>query len=776
MSHGQRELRIVELLGDALERQGEARRKFLDRECADDAELRQELETLLAEETEATGEFLETPPFERTGPTSTSETTTVLPIDSEPTRPLALGPFRVVETLGQGSMGTVYLGEQEEPVRRQVALKVADAIHDRRRRRRFAAECQALARLAHPNIAALYAVDRTAQGHPYVAMELLDEADIIAWCDKHTIDLEGRLELFRGVCAGIGHAHEKGILHRDLKPSNILVTEVDQKPVAKVIDFGIARALDEPLLAGTRMTLDHQIIGSPAYMSPEAASFDARDLDTRSDVYSLGLVLYELLVGALPFDLERQTLASHLRRLAEEDLPSPSARFAGLEADQRRQIADRRGLAKDALTRRLRGDLDAIIAKATAREREDRYGSPAELAADLARHADNKPITAQPHSTWYRIGKFTRRHRTGVAAVALATVALIGGFVATSLALVRARQAESEALVQRQQARLEAQTSRRVIDFLLGMFQVADPRYGDGDNLTAREILDEGADRIQRGLETEPQVQATLKEAIGQVYASVGLYDQAEPLLEEALRARQQQLAENDPGLGTSLHELAKLYVHQARFDDAEPLVRRALALRRQRSTESVEVADTLVTLGRLLFLTSRLDESASRLDEALAIYRRQLGGEHRKVGETLELYGSLLVYRQQPESARFVLSESLAMMTRLLDAEHPRVAEVRSSLAWALTKAGKPADAEVELRESLATLDRQQVDYPSLRYKHLILLTDALIEQEKIDQGARLAGQAVDLARRTFPEGHWGIHSAEAAVASCRWRRGDFI
>ncbi len=314
MNEVERERRIVELLGRAVELEGAARSRFLDGACLGDPELRAELDAMLEDEAD---DFLGLPAVANLadGPTPTAWTLTdARELDvyapSQESIPEQIGPYRIVGTLGQGGMGSVYLGEQTEPVRRRAALKMLDAINDRRRLQRFAAECQALARLHHPNVAALYEVGSTDQDHPYVAMEPVDGTAITRWCDERQLPLKDRIELFFGVCAGVRHAHEKGILHRDLKPANVLVTEVDGVPTAKVIDFGIARAFGDPLHSGsTPMTLENQIVGSPAYMCPEIAAGE-REVDTRSDVYSLGLLLYELLVGTLPFETQRVDLAT----------------------------------------------------------------------------------------------------------------------------------------------------------------------------------------------------------------------------------------------------------------------------------------------------------------------------------------------------------------------------------------------------------------------------------------------------------------------------------
>ena len=356
--------------------------------------------------------------------------------------PRRIGPYRILRILGQGGMGTVYLGLQEEPVRREVALKVMSTTRDKRAYRRFVVEFQALARLNHPNVASMYEVGVTEDGYPFVAMEPVDGTGIIDWCDQRRLSIRERVELFLGVCAGVRHAHEKGILHRDIKPANILVQEVDGKPTAKVIDFGIARALDGPLWEGGQVTVDQQLIGSPPYMSPEAMA--GGDLDTRSDVYSLGLVLYELLVGVRPFD--GTSLTEVMTGQSEGGFKTPSSRYHVLWNHRSvDKVARSRGLSREDLVRKIRGDLDAVVTQAVAHNREQRYGSAAEFAADLNRYLNHVPVEAMPAGTLYAASLFVRRNKAAVIGAALVLITLVLGVVGTTYAWLQARQAEARA-------------------------------------------------------------------------------------------------------------------------------------------------------------------------------------------------------------------------------------------------------------------------------------------------------------------------------------------
>ena len=411
MRDGKLERRALDLLENLLQLEPAQRQVQANRHCGDDSALRVEVMELLQAASAAQDDFLEEPAFDAWDWDRDQA------MHETPQPAKRFGNFRVIEPLGEGGMGKVWLAIQERPIRRRVAVKVV-RLHGRQARRRFAVECQALAKLSHPNVATLYEVGETDAGEPFVAMELLEGPDLCEYCDRRRLPLRARLELFLRVCAAVSHAHEKGILHRDLKPSNVLVTEVDGQPVPKVIDFGIAQIFDGPF--DSRQASDERmVVGSPAYMSPEAFR-GAAAVDTRSDVYSLGLLLYELLTGALP-------LAAHSRL----DAPVPSQHLRALPPFEQGQIASRRGLEPTRLGRRLRGDLDAIVGCAIAYRPEARYAQPADLAADLARHLEARPVAARP-ATWSDLAsRSMKRYRVSSAAL-LAAVTTLGIGLATS--------------------------------------------------------------------------------------------------------------------------------------------------------------------------------------------------------------------------------------------------------------------------------------------------------------------------------------------------------
>ncbi len=699
-SEVERERRIVELLGRAVELEGAARRRFLDGACLGDPELRAELAAMLEEEPASGDAFLEAPAVAGLADGETRDFDADTPPRS--TVPDRIGPYRILGTLGQGGMGTVYLGEQEEPVCRRAALKMLKAIHDPRKLQRFAAECQALARLHHPNVASLYEVGTTDREHPYVAMEPVDGTAITLWCDQRQLPLKQRIELFFGVCAGVRHAHEKGILHRDLKPANVLVTEVDGRPAAKVIDFGIARALGEPLHSGDRpMTLEHQIVGSPAYMCPEIAGGE-RNPDTRSDVYALGLLLYELLVGVRPFETPKVNLGVLLRRLLTEEPPAPSARYAALDAERRQRIAAARSLAGPRrLWRRIRGDLDAIVAKALARDPEQRYSSPADLAADLERHLDLHPVSVRSPSARYRTARFIRRHLPMVAAALLLAVVLVAGIV---VALGQARRASLAAERTNREAEraLEALAeAQKLSGFLVDLFEVADPERHREEPVNVRELLDRGAERLQGELADQPLVRARLLHTIGEIYTKMALFEPAEALIAEALEIRERELEPDHPDLLKSVNQLGVIYRRQERHDQAEPLLRRVLAAREAQTTDPVAIALAHNNLGNLLWSQQRYEDAEAAHRRALEIRERELGPDHADVAETLNNLGALYQTQGKNEEARPVLKKAAEIFAERLGTDHPRYAATLFNLSLVEKKTGPWRDAEEHGRKA---------------------------------------------------------------------------
>jgi non-specific serine/threonine protein kinase/serine/threonine-protein kinase len=616
-----------------------------------------------------------------------------------------LGPYTLVSPLGEGGMGEVWLAAQREPVRREVAIKVIKRGMDTAAVvARFEAERQALALMDHPAVARVFDAGSTPQGRPYFVMEHVHGVAITEHCDRNRLGTRARLELFRLVCDGVQHAHQKAVIHRDLKPSNVLVTLQDGKPVPKIIDFGVAKATAQRLTERTLDTGLGVLIGTPEYMSPEQADLSGQDIDTRTDVYSLGVILYELLVGALPFDaalLRRGGLDDVRQRIREEEPRKPSARLSTLGDEASAESAARRGVDVATLRRQLKGDLDWIVMKALDKDRARRYGSAADLAADVGRSLDNLPVLAGPPGVRYRARKFVRRHRVGVSFAALAALGIVG------FAFAMALQSERTAR-ERDRANREATTANRALAVLTDLFEVSDPSEARGSTVTAREILDRGAAKIDDELKDEPLIQAKLLLTLGRVYQSLGLESSARPLLEKSVALRRRLLGEHDADTLESLDALATALQDQGKLAEAETDFRAVLAGRR--SVLGDADADTLISannLGLLLQQEGKLKEAETYLREALEGERRTLPPDDLEILTSLNNLGLLLQAQGRPAEAEPFAREVLDKCRRTLGNDHPHTLTAINNLALMLDAQGKITEAESLWREALLTRRR---------------------------------------------------------------------
>ncbi|HVU16653.1 MAG TPA: serine/threonine-protein kinase [Candidatus Didemnitutus sp.] len=448
------------IFGEALLVPPADRARYLESACAGDPELRHRIESLLAAHDSA-GKFMSSSP----GAAEAGAT----PTDRPGTR---IGRYKLLQLLGEGGCGVVWMAEQEEPVRRRVALKVIKLGMDTRSViARFEAERQALALMDHPAIARVLDAGATESGRPYFVMELVAGVPITRYCDERNLSTRERLALFLQVCQAVQHAHQKGIIHRDLKPSNILVTLHDGEPMPKVIDFGIAKATQGRLTDHTLFTALEQFIGTPAYMSPEQAEISGIDVDTRSDIYSLGVLLYELLTGRPPFDPKSLVQAGldEVRRIIREVEPArPSTRLDTLEDPDRTKVARQRGTAPAQLSVLLRGDLDWIVMKALEKNRARRYDTATGFALDIQRHLQNEPVSARPPTFGYRVGRMLRRHRVAVTTIAAVALALIAGTVVSTVQAIRATRAERQAALERARAAQQQANAENLLEFMLG--------------------------------------------------------------------------------------------------------------------------------------------------------------------------------------------------------------------------------------------------------------------------------------------------------------------
>jgi serine/threonine protein kinase len=757
------------------------REAWLREACAGDERLFQSLQGLLRAHDRA-GKFLDPAPQEPLDQSMGAALGAVPPRIAEKPGD-RIDRYKLLEKIGEGGCGVVYMAEQEEPVRRRVALKVIKLGMDTEAViARFEAERQALAMMDHPNIAKVLdagATDspRPAAGHPlpsdgkgaagegsahlpagrpYFVMELVRGTKITEFCDHNNLNTAQRLDLFMQVCRAIQHAHQKGIIHRDIKPSNILVTLHDGVPVPKVIDFGIAKATQGRLTDKTVFTAFQQFIGTPAYMSPEQAEMSGLDIDTRSDIYSLGVLLYELLTGKTPFDsqeLMEAGLDGMRRTICEQEPQRPSAKLSTMVAGMLTTTANRRQTEPPKLLHAVRGDLDWIVMKALEKDRARRYETANGLATDLQRHLENEPIVARPPSNLYRFQKMVRRNKLPfVAAVAVSFSLLIGLGVSTRMYLqeraarrdqVRSRQQaqanEAKARVNESKARTEAAKSQQVAAFLEEVLNgLGTTMVSDSDRTMMRKMLDQTAEKVGFAFTNQPEVEAELRNTIGDVYFAFGDYEKAVKMHREALALYRSVLGQEHPLVAISLSSLANSLRwlgpnRGERAREAEALQREAVGMERKLfGSDSREVSSGLDNLSLLLADGTQLREAEAAAREALRIQEKLFGHEHPEVAVSLNNLALALYAQRRLNEAEGTNRAALAIRTKLLG-EHPDTAKSLNNLAQVLDGEGRLEEAESLARAAL-TMRRKLLgaDHPDVDYSAVILV-GALSAQRKL-------------------------------------------
>lgn len=723
-----------------------------------------------------------------------------------------VGPYKVLEKLGEGGMGVVYLAEQVLPIRRKVALKIVKLGLDLDQVvARFESERQALAMMEHPSIAEIHDAGATPEGLPYFVMEYVPGTSLTRHCDDHKLSLRERLELFIPICEAVQHAHQKAIIHRDLKPTNILVTTQDGRTVPKIIDFGLAKTLAQPLTDKTIHTGLGQLLGTPKYMSPEQADLARQNVDTRTDVYSLGGVLYELLVGAAPLEAHSLTFEEMLKVIRDQEPVRPSRKLVEMDQAEAEEVAARRSTDVATLHRQLRGDLDWITTKALEKERNRRYNSAADLAADIQRYLSDRPVVARPPTLAYRTRKFTRRHRLAVGALAsiLILTVMFGFFLA--------RQAR-RVVMERDRANLEAETTRQVAQFLTDLFKISDPMIAQGYQPTAREILDQGAEKIGTALADRPLVQARLLRTMASAYENLGLYGKAEPLYRAALENqtrllgaghaetidtlgelaglqwRRGQFNESEAGLLKTLdakkrllgnenpstlrvvNNLANLYMVRGMYQKAEDMYRSAFETRRRVQGESHP--DTLGAANNL----ANVIANQNRMEEAEKLYvwtlegRRRIQGENHpdSLGAASNLAEHYSMLRRYPEAEKLHL-DVLERRRRILGPEHPDTLTSMSNLGEVYRRSGRLAEAEPYLTAGLE--GRRKAFGPG--HREVVLSTFYLGSlrraQNRLPEAEALLTQASNGWIKLFGDDHPYVFKARDGLARVKYARKDY-
>lgn len=622
--------------------------------------------------------------------------------------PKAIGNYRILSKLGEGGMGVVYEAEQQNP-RRIVALKVVRGGHfvDDFSIRMLQREAESLGRLKHQNIATVYESGVTSEGQHYFAMELVRGETLNKFLEKHRGKgpltagmIRARLSLFQRICDAVSYAHQRGVIHRDIKPTNILVQEIgpgggdssairSALPEIKILDFGLARITDAEVGGDSAVTEVGAIKGTLAYMSPEQAKGNPDGIDVRADIYSLGVLLYELLAERQPYDVRKGSVIEAVQVVCEQK-PNPLETRSGAN--------------------RIDPDLETITMKALEKTPDLRYQSATALSEDIERFLQSQPILARPPSTIYQIRKLVGRHKISFLSAATLVVLIVAFSIWMSVLYAQSERNLARALHAEEEA-------GHVSSFLVDLFRVSDPSRSRGNSITAREILDIGAEKIETELADRPDIQAAMMTTMGEVYIGLGLYDEATPLLQGAYEKRVAAGNDNDPDMAPSLQGLAILYEKQGRYNDAEPLIRRSLKLREEKlGPDHPEVAATLNDLARLCTIQGNFAEAEPLLERSIALSREQLGDDDPGLARSLHNLAKIYISQHRYEETEQLLEQSLEIQKRILGEDHPDVADGLSDLAVSYSNQGRYGEAEPLLERALAIREKiLEPDHPDL-------------------------------------------------------------
>ncbi len=738
----------------------DARRRYIAGACEGDPALQSRLEALLLIDQADRG-FLERP-AQGVAARAGSE------INDGPGG--QIGPYTLVEAIGEGGFGKVFAAEQQYPVPRKVALKIIKPGMDTHHVvARFESERRALALMAHPNIAHLIDGGATPSGRPYFVMELVRGAPITDFCDQNQYSAAERLKLFVSVCQAIQHAHHKGVIHRDIKPSNVMVTLNDAVPVVKIIDFGVAKAIGERLSENSLYTADGQMVGTPAYMSPEQASMSRLDVDTRSDVYSLGVLLYELLTGTTPIETNRLRGAgySEIGRLIREVEPQrPSTRLSAL-GESATLVAGNRATDPRHLCRLLSGDLDWIVLKALEKEPNRRYRSPASFADDIERYLRGEAILARSPSRAYRIAKFAARHRVAVLAAVAVAVSLLGGTALATWQAMRALEAERQALLARDDAAEQLRQAKRsearmsaVLKFFEGkVLSAARPKGQEGGlsrDATVREALDHAEPEIATAFAGEPLVEASIRNTLGVSYWYLGDQEKALKQQEHAVALRRQELGPEDPETVGAMNDLAIVLDRMGKFAEEQKILEVVVAVKRRTlGPEDPVTLKSVNNLAIVLAMQGLLEDAVELAKETLEIQRRVEGSE--SIFTLRSMYNLAIMQRQLGRwaEARPLFDESLEILRRVFAPDHQDTLRAVNGLGELLLDQRRPAEARALFEEALK--GQRSVLGPTRDETVLTMinLADTARLEGRLDEARKLAEEADALGQRTLGPEH---------------------
>jgi serine/threonine protein kinase/Tfp pilus assembly protein PilF len=770
------------LFAEAAGKKAEARAAFLDQHCKDNPVLRQRLEDLLRANDN---------PDPDLEPATPRESATVHEPNSE-LPGTVIGPYKLLEQIDEGGMGLVFMAEQAQPVCRKVALKVLKPGLDTRDViARFEAERQALAMMDHAHIARVLDAGTTSAGRPYFVMDLVKGVPITKYCDEHHLTPRQRLELFLPVCHAIQHAHQKGIIHRDLKPSNVLVAMYDGKPVPKVIDFSVAKATGPSLTDKTLVTGFGAIVGTLEYMSPEQAQINQLDIDTRSDIYSLGVLLYELLAGSPPFirqELERGGVLEMLRLIREQEPPRPSTRLSTAEGLP--TLAENRGTAPARLTKLVRGELDWIVMKALEKERSRRYETAIGLALDVQRYLADEPVLAGPPSAIYKLRKFVRRNRGPVLALALVLLALVIGSIGAMLGLIEARRQESHATafaIKEAKARAEEAVQRKLAqgnerkantekdraekrltqiekinDILGSIFKDLDPRAAEKEGIPLQTLLGKRLDQATSDLEDEavgdPLAVAKLQMVLGLSQLGLGYAEKAITLFSRARATYSAKLGSDDPVTLNSMNSLAGAFQAAGKLELALPLFQETVEL--MKAKLGPEHPDTLNSRNNLAAAyrdAGELDLALALFDETLKLIKAKLGPEHPSTLTSMNNLAGAYQAVGKLDLALPMFEETLRLMKAngKLGPEYPDTLGTMNNLAGAYQAAGKLDLALAMFKETLkVTKDKLGPDHPDT-LGSMNNLALAFLAAGKLDLALTLLDETLKLAKEKQGRDH---------------------